>query len=311
MMPGRTLHRLAARICSPESLERIVEPAIADLQSEYAHAVASGAHVRRAKALLSGYTAVLEVMIMCALQEPSAMNGERHAIVRTLLWALAMTVCTSAVVVALTLAIVPGIPPFYVSLMAALVLPIAIPVGVTLAIAFALRDGSISRRTTRALAATTVIAMAVSVGAMVSNVPVASQSFRQQISDALGGRAAVVKAATELSAAAVQQQEAFAPPGGRAGWPRRHAWTQHLLLAIPFAMPVLALFAGAVVHRGAPRKLVMGACVLYFTLVPAGEQLVHQGMPAFAAAWLANALTVVAALVVLKCPAASSDPRAL
>jgi hypothetical protein len=300
MIPGRTLHRLAARICSPKSLERIVEPAIADLQSEYAHAVASGAHVRRAKALLSGYAAVLEVMIMCAFQEPSAMNRERHTIARTLLWAVAATVCMSAVVVTLTLAIIPGIPPFYVSLMAALVLPIAIPVGVTLAIAFALRNRSISRRTTRALAAATVIAMAISVGAMVSNIPVASQSFRQQISDALGGRAAVVKAATDLSAVAIQQQEAFAPPGGRAGWPRRQAWTHHLLLAIPFATPALALFAVAVVRRDAPTKLVMGACVLYFMLVLAGEPLVHQGIPAFAAAWLANALTIFAALVVMK-----------
>ena len=38
MMPGRTLHRLAARLCSAKTLERIVEPAIADLQKEYADA---------------------------------------------------------------------------------------------------------------------------------------------------------------------------------------------------------------------------------------------------------------------------------
>ena len=311
MIPGRTLHRLASFVCSTKSLERIVEPAIADLQNEYADAVARRAHLRRAKALLRGYAAVLEVTIMCALHEPSAMNGERHAIGRTLVWAFAMTVCVSAAVIILTLAIVPGIPPFYVSLMASLVLPIAIPVGVTLAITFALRDRSMSRRTTWALVAAAVIAMTVSVGAMVSNVPIASQSLRQSVSDALGGRTVVVKAATDVSAAAIQQQEAFAPPGGRAGWPRRQAWTHHLLLALPFATPVLALFAVAVVRRHAPKTLAMGACVFYFTLVLAGEPLVHHGMPAFAAAWLANVLTVVAALIVMKVPAAEPDPRAL
>ena len=38
MMPGRTLHRLATHICSAKTLERIVEPAIADLQKEFAAA---------------------------------------------------------------------------------------------------------------------------------------------------------------------------------------------------------------------------------------------------------------------------------
>ena len=36
MIPGRLLHRLAARLCSAQTLERVVEPAIADLQKEYA-----------------------------------------------------------------------------------------------------------------------------------------------------------------------------------------------------------------------------------------------------------------------------------
>ena len=34
MMPGRTLHRLAAHICSAKTLEHVVEPAIADLQKD-------------------------------------------------------------------------------------------------------------------------------------------------------------------------------------------------------------------------------------------------------------------------------------
>src|SRR5688500_2942938 len=34
MLPGRLLHRLAAHICSTNTLERVVEPAIADLQNE-------------------------------------------------------------------------------------------------------------------------------------------------------------------------------------------------------------------------------------------------------------------------------------
>ena len=45
MMPGRTLHRLAAHICSAKTLERVVEPAIADLQKEFAARIARRARV--------------------------------------------------------------------------------------------------------------------------------------------------------------------------------------------------------------------------------------------------------------------------
>ena len=38
MIPGRALHRLAACICCAKTLEHVVEPAIADLQKEYASA---------------------------------------------------------------------------------------------------------------------------------------------------------------------------------------------------------------------------------------------------------------------------------
>ena len=39
MIPGRILHRLAAAVCSAKTLERVVEPAIADLQKEHAQAL--------------------------------------------------------------------------------------------------------------------------------------------------------------------------------------------------------------------------------------------------------------------------------
>ena len=47
MIPGRVLHRLAARLCCAKTLEHVVEPAIADLQKEYA--------VRRAECVARGF----------------------------------------------------------------------------------------------------------------------------------------------------------------------------------------------------------------------------------------------------------------
>ena len=54
MIPGRTLHRVAAFLCSPEFCRRVVEPLLADCQHEWRHA--SGLS-RRARALASGYGA--------------------------------------------------------------------------------------------------------------------------------------------------------------------------------------------------------------------------------------------------------------
>lgn len=303
MIPGRTLHRLAAVICSAKSLERVVEPVIADLQNEYA-AVSHRAPVKRAEVLLTGYAAVLVNIVISAAETLVAVNGEGRAVSRTLLWAAAITVSASGLVVILTLAIVPGLSPYYVSLMAALVLPIAMPVGVTLGIAFALGGGALSRRTTRAMVATAVIAASISFGMTLLSPPVASQSFRQSVSNSLGGRGIVVRAANDVSSFAIQQQPAFAPGGNLRAWPRRRAWTKHLVLAIPFATPALVLFALAVVRRGGRGTLVMAGCAVYYMLVLIGEPLVHMGVPAFAAAWLANASTAIAAVILTKWPIA-------
>ena len=302
MIPGRALHRLASRICSATLLDRVVEPAIADLQNEYATAVADRTTLKRANVLLTGYIAVLQVIVMCTVRTFIAVNGERRALSRTLLWAAAITILASAVVVILTVAIVPGLSPYYVSLMAALVLPIAIPIGVTLGIAFALSGRAVSSRTARVIVASAVIAASISFGMMLLSPPIASQAFRQSVSNALGGSGMVVRAATEVSASAIQQQPEFAPGGNLRAWPQRRAWTQHVVLAIPFATPVLVLFALAVVRRGAPRTLIVVGCTAYFFLVLLGEPLVHRGVPAVAAAWLANAATVMAAAILMKLP---------
>jgi hypothetical protein len=59
MIPGGALHRLAGRMCSAKTLERVVEPAIADLQREYADGTGDRSALARLWALRGGYIAVL------------------------------------------------------------------------------------------------------------------------------------------------------------------------------------------------------------------------------------------------------------
>jgi hypothetical protein len=108
MIPGRMLHRLAGRICSAKHLERVVEPAIADLQCEYV-AAESGSVLCRARILVDGYLAILEVMLMCALQPSAVPGNERWALVRMLAWTAGITACASGVLILMTVAVFPGI----------------------------------------------------------------------------------------------------------------------------------------------------------------------------------------------------------
>ena len=54
-MTGRRLHQWANRVCSPQTMEQLIEPVIADLQHEHERAKASRRLVRAGIVLLRGY----------------------------------------------------------------------------------------------------------------------------------------------------------------------------------------------------------------------------------------------------------------
>lgn len=305
MIPGRILHRLAARACSAKSLEHIVEPAIADLQKESADAAPNNLW-RHGRILLTGYSAVLEVIAMSAMETSTITDDGRRALIRTLFWGLGATVCALGVLVVLTAAVLPGIPAYYLALMAAMMLPIAMPIGLTFGIAFGLGGRPISRSARNIVLLSAALIMVVSFGAMQWSMATASQSFRQSVSNTLGGRGTVTKGLHEISASEIQRDRNLAPAGDAMGWPKRRAWTYHLRTAMLFAAPVLALLALAVIGRGAGRAIVMGICAVYYILLIVGEALVYQGVPPIAAAWLPNLVFAGTAMFLL----ASRSPRA-
>ena len=93
MIPGRTLHRIASYICSTDTLERIVEPAIADLQKEYAGTSSTAPRVR---SLAIGYAAILKVIAICAFSLPVGSDEGRATLVRTLTWSLSLIIAIAA-----------------------------------------------------------------------------------------------------------------------------------------------------------------------------------------------------------------------
>jgi Lipopolysaccharide export system permease LptF/LptG len=287
MIPGRMLHRVAACICSARSLERSVEPAIADFQKEYAD-IAAHSRARRAQILLFGYAGVLEGIAMTLLSMDGA--NDRRALVRTFMWAAVATVTASALLIALTIAAVPVFAPFYIALLTPMTLPIALPIGLTLGIAFGLCHRHVSRSTRLIVVLSALCITAVSFVSTAWVQPVANQSFRQSVFNAIGGRGIVVKGLNEMSLAELQREARMAPRGNGTHKSQRASWTYHLTFALPMAPLMLAALALVLIGRGAKRATVMATCVGYYIVLMAGEALVYEGLPPIAAAWMANVL---------------------
>jgi len=125
---------------------------------------------------------------------------------------------------------------------------------------------------------------------MTWGIAVASRSFRQSMSNAVGAHGRVTNGLHEMSLSAAQRDRNLAPGGDPMGMPRRLAWTYHLQLSMAFATPVLALLALAAIRHGARRSIVMATCACYYLLVIGGEALVYRGLPPIAGAWLPNVI---------------------
>jgi lipopolysaccharide export LptBFGC system permease protein LptF len=292
MIPGRTLHRLAAHVCSARSLQRIVEPAIADFQKEYADV---GAHSRakRAQVLFRGYVGVLEGIAMTLLSVSE--ENDRRALLRTVVWAAVATVSVSALIIAITIAAVPVFAPFYIALLTPMALPMALPIGVTIGIACGLCHREVSRSTRLVVVLSAICITAVSFASTAWVKPVTNQSFRQSVFDAIGGRGVVVKGLNEMSLSELHREARMAPRGDATHMPQRASWTYHLTFALPVAPLALTVLALVLIGRGAKRAIVMVTCVAYYGVLLAGEALVYEGLPPMAGAWMANVLFAFAA----------------
>ncbi len=310
MMPGRMLHRLAARLCSAKTLERVVEPAIADLQKEYA-AAEFGSSLRCARILFVGYLAILEVMLMCALQPSAATDDERHALVRTFVWSLALMIAVTGLLMLPPLSVVDRsvrLSAYLVGLIPQAV-PLAIPIGLTFGIAFGLAGRAATRAMMKVVLLIAFAASLVSFVTLVWVMPAANQAYRESVARATGHSGQLIKGASEMTLSELDREVAIAAAAGN---PRRadgYAWSFHLRFALSAASVVLAAFLFATAGSGAALRglLAFAACFAYWALIYVGEGLavyspvapaVAGTIPVFIGAWLPNIVLMASAIVV-------------
>jgi hypothetical protein len=71
-LPGRRLRTVAARLLSPTTMERVIDPVIADMQSEYAEAASVERSWKRRSAQWKGYLAFWATLVAYACEHTAA-----------------------------------------------------------------------------------------------------------------------------------------------------------------------------------------------------------------------------------------------
>src|SRR4051812_21498357 len=97
--PGSRLRGFAAQVCCPETMSRVIDPMIADLQLEHRLAVQRGRTCRSRGLHVAAWFAFLKVMTICAWHDGLSPAGWSTDDRKTLLRVLAMS---SVLIVVLT-----------------------------------------------------------------------------------------------------------------------------------------------------------------------------------------------------------------
>jgi hypothetical protein len=192
--PGDRLRAFAARVCSVRALERIIDPAVADLQHEYDSAMGDGRQWRAHIALLVGYVGLAKVLIVCALRSPFADAASVDG--RGGLRSTARIALVSFVIVTALLVLPPslqGAPVpdgasrvmFFLFLVPQAV-PVAIPFALSLGILCGLRGRTATLPLVWGVIAIAVIGCLASLVTMEWVIPEANQAWREMIAGAIG-----------------------------------------------------------------------------------------------------------------------------
>ena len=303
MIPGRALYRIASIVCSSTTLDRVIEPAIADLQKEFA--VPTGVFAR-AWVLVLGYLAIIKVIAICALTVSGTSDVERRALATTAVW----SVCLVAAMTALLI-----VPPYYQfghqirGLAAAMTLvPQAAPLSIPIGIAFALAFGFSVRPTwnlVKGILLGTLAATVLSLYVLVWGMPAGNQAFREIAFRAINpehhGPVVLQKGHNEMSFSELRREIMRFSASGERREARSAAFRLHLRVALAGAsLAVVCLFlAFPLSHRAWRGLLAFVVCFAYWALIFVGEAASSRGyFPPPLGAWLPNIAVIATAILI-------------
>lgn len=311
--PGARFRAIAARQCSAHTMERLVDPTLADLQAEYENAARRNRKWESRWILALGHIALIRVMALHgglqAVEFVRCSTGDdRRALIRTVRASAAILLVGTLVLIAPFLKYLwPGRPDsaeraLYLIPQA---LPVSIPVGLTFGILWGLGKvaGSPRSRTLILLLATLASVASFTMAAWFG--PIANQAFRVSM---IGHP--VPKGVNELTLGELRrlldpgavEQRPFAAPSDL----RSLALNYHSRWALAGAPLVLALFALAVTRRRQYGRIVplLAGCFAiwgYYVVMYSARRLgLGQTLSAFAAAWAPNVALLLVSVAAIR-----------
>jgi hypothetical protein len=307
--PGTRLRELAQRLCSRTAMERLIDPALADLQHEYEQAAQGGRVWRGRWIRLAGCAVFWKLTVIAVARYPLRQRTEtdERTVWRTVVFSAAAVSVLTAILLLPALRTVRHRDVVTTARLVLFLVPqalaIAIPVGLVFGVLFGLRGRVATARTQRTIVGLGLASSAAAFIVVAWLLPIGNQAFREL---AAGRR--VVRGVNELTLGELGSVDASLIWGGVT--PRRQAWEFHFRVALAFAPLALNLMSlglmtatrrryGRVAMAVAASTVAFGYYVLLFT---ARQDALDGWLSPILAAWAPNLVCLAVALTLLKCP---------
>jgi lipopolysaccharide export LptBFGC system permease protein LptF len=291
--PGSRLRSFARRVCNPRTMERLIDPLIADQQHEYAEAIRAGDTWRRRRVRLAGCIAFWKVvaMVLGRTLTQEIITADDRAIGRTIRVAGLATMLFTALFTWVPLR--EAVTTHHLgndSLIRLMVylLPQALAVAVPLGIVFGILSGGIRTRRSRGISVLLMFAASLTTLVLAGwLMPEANQAFRETMFALINGfDGQLTRGTNELTLGQLLSTDAY---------------QFHFRLALAAAPTVLGVFSLALATAlGRRRVWITGLVALTigfgdYVLVYTSRDLYRP--PVAAAAWVPNLLFGAAALL--------------
>jgi len=319
--PGQWLRMAAVRVCAKQTLERVIDPIIADIQTEHEEAVRAGRWRRAAWIRVSGYSAFWKAVGLYTLQSGprSLWNG-----IAADGWTLGRMIAYSLIAflgVTLLLSASPMIHSysrFGLKLTLFLLpqsIPLSIPIALPLGIVCGVCGTRVGTRRIRGVLLLALVATLLAFAAMLI-VPDANQAFRVALAEELGLRGitkySLPRGMNELSLSELARESMEYDAGGFPQNARRFRRAYHMRFALPAATFVLSLLAlgicGTLWRRARRVLAIVIALGLYWATLALAEW--NTILPPIVSVWAPNIVftAMSLALLTVSCARDCSDP---
>ena len=312
--PGDTLRSLAARVCSASTMERLIDPVIADMQCEHAEAVRQRRVWRCCWIRMTGCWAFWKGAGMHSIEALKGgvqewLGRDDRAMGRVLGFVAAATVVVT-LLLQLFVLLQPGSPfhgerspdAFTLLYLVPSALPLAIPMGVLFGVLYAMRHRTVTKRIHTATMILAICCTVGSFGLLAWTVPASNQAFREAFSGI--PPQALLKGTNELTLQELRQELDKLSNGAMRGsvQERDVTFTYYMRFALSVVPIVLGLFALGLLNVGrlqrSPFALGVAAvmtCVCYYVLLFTSRAAVLQGWNA-GMVWMPNIVFLAATL---------------